>query len=462
MNNSTKTARYIEMTETPIHKLIPKSAIPTIISMLITTIYSMADTYFVSQLEDAAAAAAVGIIFSLATIIQTLGMTVGIGSANAISISLGQKNVEKAKRVVSTSFYTILILGIMVMVIGLATIEPLVYILGATETIAPYAMDYAKYVLLATPFMASSLVLNTSLRSQGNAFYAMLGLTTGGIINIILDPIFIFYFDLGISGAAIATGISQFISFCILYYQCNHRENSIKIKLQNFKPTLQIYKEIFILGGPTFCRLGLSTIASILLNLAAKPFGDFALAAIGIINRIILFMYAILIGYGQGFQPIAGFNYGAKRYDRVLASYYFSLKVAVVLTVISGATGFIFAEQVIRLFRPESEIIEIGAFMLRAQCVILPLQSITTISNMLTQSIGYSFKAMIIATARQGTFFIPLILILPNILGLKGVQLTQPIADIFAVMVAIYIGSGVVKKLKELQREQELQKVKQG
>ncbi len=443
-----KNAKFIEMTETPIHRLIPKLAIPTIVSMLITSIYSMADTYFVSQLDDPSASAAVGIIFSLTTMIQTIGLSTGIGASNVISISLGQKNVERAKVVMATAFFSILFLGAAIAVLSVVFIDPLIYVLGATETIAPFAKEYALYILLATPFMAASLVLNATLRAQGNAFYAMIGLTTGGIINIILDPIFIFWFDFGIAGAAIATGISQVISFFILLWQCNYRENSITVDIKHFTPKLQIYKEIMAKGSPTFFRTGLVTVASILINIATRPFGDFAIAAVGIINRIVMFMNAFLIGYGQGFQPVAGFNFGAKKYGRVVKAYNFSLKVALVLTVATGIFCFIFAENIVMLFRKEEEIVMIGSLMLRLMCVVLPLQSISIISNMLVQSIGYSFRATIISMSRQGIFLIPLILTLPNAIGILGVQISQPISEVCSVVLSFSIAVSVIKDVK--------------
>ncbi len=449
-----KNERYIQMTETKIEKLIPKLAIPTIISMLITTLYNMADTYFVSQLADPAASAAVGVIFSLTTVIQTLGLTMGIGASNAISMALGNKEEEMAKRYLSTAFYSMCAMGILCGVLGLMFIDPLVYALGASETIAPYAAQYARYILLATPFMATSFVLNATLRSQGNALYGMIGLTTGGIINIILDPIFIFGLDLGIAGAAIATGISQFISFCLLFFQGQYRKNSIRIQLRYVTPQFKIYKRIFTLGFPTFCRLSLATIASILVNVMARPFGDFAITAIGIVNRIVMFMNAFLIGYGQGFQPVAGFNFGASKYKRVLEAYRFSIKLGLLITCTTGTIGFLFAENIVALFRNEPQIIAMGSLMLRLQCVTLPLQSITILSNMLTQSIGYSFQGTLIAMSRQGLFFIPIIWLAPQALGVFGIQIAQPLSDIFAVILAGIIVRGVVKQLQHLQQQQ--------
>ena len=226
----TREERYTMMIETPVSKLIPKLAVPTIISMLVTSIYNMADTFFVSQINTSASAA-VGIIFSVMAMIQAIGFTLGMGGGNCISRTLGNRDDEKAERIAATSFFTALAAGILMAVGGLAFLEPLVRFLGATETIVPYAEDYARYILLGAPVMMGSFVMNNLLRSQGYAFYAMLGITTGGILNMILDPIFIFGFHLGISGAAIATVLSQCISFTILFVQCSMRQGCIRLKI---------------------------------------------------------------------------------------------------------------------------------------------------------------------------------------------------------------------------------------
>ena len=445
--------RYIQMTQTPMANLIPKLAVPTIISMLVTSIYNMADTFFVSQINTSASAA-VGIIFSLMAMVQTIGFTFGMGSGNYISRALGRKDREQAEKILSTGFFSVLIIGAFISFLGLTFIDDLVYFLGATETIAPYAKDYAKYILYATPFMASSFVMNNTLRAQGNAFYSMLGITAGGILNMVLDPIFIFTFDLGIAGAAIATGVSQLFSFCILFYQCNGRHDTMNIQIKKFTPTPTMYGHIIKAGFPTFCRQGLASVASIVLNIAARPYGDVAIAALSIVNRFMMFINSALIGFGQGFQPVSGFNYGAKRYDRVLEAFWFCVKVALVLTTILGTLGFIFAKNIVTAFRREDlEVISIGTLMLRLQCLMLPVQSCTTMANMLAQSIGYSFRATLIAMSRQGFFYIPILLILPNFLGILGIQIAQPLSDFCTFILSLIIITTVLKDLNRLKRD---------
>lgn len=441
---------YIRMTETQISKLIPKLAVPTIISMLVTSIYNMADTFFVSQIGTAASAA-VGINFSVMAMIQAIGFTLGMGSGNFISRSLGKQDRDAAHEAAATGFFTALILGSILAFFGLIFIDRFVRILGATETIAPYAKDYAKYILIATPYMCGSFVLNNIIRSQGNAFYSMIGIGTGGILNMVLDPIFIFVFDMGISGAAIATILSQFISFSILLYMCNKNKEHVTIKISYFKARLFMYKEILRAGFPTLSRQGLASVAAVALNVCAAPFGDAAIAAMSIVSRIMIFINSSLIGFGQGFQPVCGFNYGAKRYDRVLEAYYFCLKVAVVLLSVLGVICFTFAPEVMALFRKtDLEVIEIGALALRYQCMTLPIQACIIMANMLTQSIGYSYSATIVAMGRQGIFLIPALFILPSIFGIRGLQLCQPVADTCTFVLGTIIALKVTKELKTL------------
>lgn len=443
----TQEERYAQMTQMPVSKLIPRLAVPTIISMLVTSIYNMADTFFVSQISTSASGA-VGVIFSAMAMIQAIGFMLGMGSGNYISRSLGNKDHEESSKSAATAFFTAFGIGIGIAVLGLLFLRPLVGFLGATETIAPYAESYAKYILLGAPFMMSSFVMNNILRSQGNAFYSMLGITTGGILNMALDPICIFGFKMGIAGAAVATMVSQMISFSILLYQCNFREGCIKLQITKFTPTRKMYGEILHAGLPSFCRQGLASVATVILNLAAGPFGDAAIAAMSIVSRIMMFINSSLIGFGQGFQPVCGFNFGAKRYDRVLEAYWFCVKVAVILLTCLGVLVFFVSGHVIAIFRKEDlEVIRIGTLALRLQLLTLPFQAWVIMVNMLTQSIGYGFRSSLVAMGRQGIFLIPSLLVLPRIFGVLGVQIAQPVADAFTFVLATAV---VVKVLEEL------------
>lgn len=450
----TTEAKFKQMTDTPVRKLIPKLAVPTIISMLVTSIYNMADTFFVSQIGTSASGA-VGIMFSAMAMIQAIGFTLGMGSGNYISRSLGNRDEDTASRSAATAFFTAAIIGGIIAVFGTLFSRPLVYLLGATDTIAPYARDYARYILIAAPFMLTSFVMNNILRAQGNAVFAMVGITTGGILNMFLDPLLIFVFDMGISGAAIATMASQMVSFCILLYQCNMQKSCISIQISRFTPSWSMYGEILHAGLPSFCRQGLASVATVVLNFAAGPYGDAAIAAMSIVSRFMMFVNSSLIGFGQGFQPVCGFNFGAKRYDRVLEAYWFCVKVAVTMLTCFGAAAFILSNSIITVFRREdAEVIRIGTLALRLQLLTMPFQAWVIMVNMLTQSIGYGFRASLVAMGRQGLFLIPSLLVFPRFLGLLGLQICQPVADMLTFVLATVIVAGVLKELKALREGQ--------
>lgn len=445
----TQEKRYEMMMNTPIPRLIPKLAVPTIISMLVTAVYNMADTFFVSQIGTSASGA-VGIIASLMFMIQAIGFTFGMGSGNYISRSLGDQNGAEAEKAAATAFFSVFFIGALMIVVGVPLMEPLVYILGATPTIAPYAMEYMRYILFAAPFMLCSYVMNNILRSQGIALYAMFGITAGGILNMVLDPIFIFKLHMGIAGAAVATMVSQMVSFVILLGQCNLRAGSIKIQISKFSPTPRMYGLIFHAGLPSLCRQGLMSISAVVLNYAAGPYGDTAIAAMSIVSRFMMFINSGLIGFGQGFQPVCGFNFGARRYDRVLESFWFCVKVSVVLLTALGALSFGLARPIIAAFRKEDlEVIEIGARALRLQLLTMPIQAWIIMCNMLTQSIGYGFRASLVAMGRQGIFLIPALLLLPRGFGLLGVQMAQPIADVCTCILGTVIVVGVLREFRE-------------
>lgn len=302
--------KYKYLTQANIEPLIVKMAIPTIISMLTTSFYNMVDTFFVSKINTQSTAA-VGIVFSMMAIIQAIGFFFGHGSGNYISIKLGAKDTLEASKMAATGFLSAMIVGFIILIFGIIFINPLAHILGSTNTILPYSKMYMKYILIGAPYMTASIVLNNQLRLQGNALFAMIGLISGAIINIILDPIFIFYFDMGIKGAAIGTIISQFISFCVLLIGSNVW-GTLPIRLKDFSPSLEKYKAIIVGGLPSLCRQSISSFSTAFLNTSASFFGDAAIAAMSIVNRVSMFANSAIIGFGQGFQPVCGFNYGAK------------------------------------------------------------------------------------------------------------------------------------------------------
>lgn len=439
--------KYIQMTTTPVPKLICSLAVPTIISMLITSFYNMADTFFVGKL-DTQSTAAVGVVFSVMAIIQAVGFFFGHGSGNYISRKLGSKEFDDASAMAANGFFLSLLSGVVIAVLGVIFVNPLSVALGSTPTILPYARQYLRIILLGAPFMTSSLVLNNQLRFQGRASFAMVGIVTGAVINIVLDPVLIFGFHMGVSGAAVATVFSQFCSFLLLVLM-TRKGGSILIRFKNLKVNAYYLKEIFRGGIPSLCRQGLGSIAVIFLNHAAGNYGDAAIAGMSIVNRITMFANSALIGFGQGFQPVCGYNYGAKLYGRVREGFYFCVKYAFIFLVAVSVLCGVFSPDIVALFRKEdAEVIKAGALALRLQCITFSLNAWIVMSNMMLQSIGKALKASVVAGARQGYFFIPLILILPAFFGLLGVQMTQAVADVFTLMLSIPLTLSVLKEMK--------------
>ncbi len=437
------------MLNAPVSRVIPRLAIPTIISMLITSIYNMADTFFVSQLGTSASGA-VGVIFSAMAIIQAVAFMIGMGTGTNVSQALGAGDEERARRFASTGFFTAFGVGVVLAALGLSNIDWLVRFLGATETIAPYAKAYATYIFYATPLMMCSFVMNNLLRFEGLAIYGMVGITTGGLLNMALDPIFIFGLGLGTAGAAIATAISQCVSFVILLIMSNTRPDAISFSLRSFRPSPAIYGRILYNGFPSLGRQGIASISTILLNTAAGVYGDAAIAAMSIVSRFIMFINSSVIGFGQGFQPVCGFNYGAGKYARVREAFWFCVKVATVILLVLAGISMLFSRQIITVFRrDDAEVIRIGTLALRLQLATMPLWGIIVMGNMFTQSIGYGVRATLLSIARQGIFLIPALLILPRAFGLIGIQIAQPLSDVCTLVFTIVIITGVLRQLKD-------------
>ena len=436
------------MTETPVSRLIPRMALPCVVSMLVTAFYNMADTFFVGMLKSNAATGAVGVVFSLMAIIQAIGFFFGQGSGNFISREIGHKNYQEASEMASTGFFSALATGILICVLGLLFLEPLAYLLGSTDTILPYTKAYLSVILLGAPWMTSSLVLNNQLRFQGSAAYAMVGITSGAVLNIGLDPLLIFVLDLGIAGAAWATIISQFVSFCLLLIGCTKGGN-LQIHLSHVKLKPYYYLWIFKGGLPSLARQGLASVATICLNQAARTYGDAAIAAMGVVQRIMMFGGSAMIGFGQGFQPVCGFNFGARLYHRVQEGFWFCVKTSAAFLLAVSVVGFAFAPQIVALFQDDPQVIACGSAALRFQCITFCFQSWIVMSNMMLQTIGRTVPATFVAMARQGIFFIPLVWILSTALGVTGLQITQSISDLLTLAFAIPIQRKVLRELSD-------------
>jgi len=441
---------YQFLTQAPVHRVIFTMAIPTIISMLSTSMYNLADTYFVGSINTQSVAA-VGISFSVMAIIQAVGFFFGHGSGNYISRKLGAKEHEQARKMAATGFVLSFFAGVLIAILGHVFLTPLSIFLGSTPTILPYTERYLGIILLGAPFMTMSLTLNNQMRFQGNAAYAMKGILSGVLLNLVLAPLLILYFELGITGAAVATLISQTFGCCMLFLMSRRGQN-IRIRLKDFTPSKAFAKEIVFGGTPSLSRQGLGSVSTILLNVAAGTYGDAAIAGMSIVTRISFFTYAVVIGLGQGFQPLCGFCYGAKLYARVRDAFYFCIKCGTIFLVACALIGFLFAAPIIELFRSDPEVIHVGAVALRWQVISFPLVSTIVLTNMLMQTIRKPVRANLVAAARSGLFFIPLIFILPRFFGLLGVEMCQACADFCSFSMAVPIAWSA---FRDMRREKE-------
>lgn len=428
--------QFRRMTETPIPQLVLSLAAPTILSMLITSIYNLADTFFVGQISTSASGA-VGVVSSLMAIIQALGFMLGHGAGTIISRSLGSRDTTAATRFASTSFFTALVFGVVLAVAGLGTLPHFMMLLGSTETILPHDCAYARPILIAAPLMISSLVMNNILRYEGKASFAMIGLVTGGVLNIALDPLFMFVFGLGTAGAGIATALSQSISFCILLSMFLRGKTVSQFRLSAVTREARDFGRILLGGAPSFGRQGLNSIGGMLLNLAARSYGDAAVAGMSIVSRIFMFIISVAIGVGQGLQPVASFNYGARKYRRVRQAAIFTIEAAFCMLVVLVGLCWVNGDALIRLFRDDPAVTAVALPAFHYQCLAMLLQPIIVVANMTFQSVGASGRATFLACCRQGVFFIPLILILPRTHGLFGVEICQPIADVLTFLVSL-------------------------
>lgn len=458
-------AQFKKMTETPIAPLVIKLGIPTTISMLVTSIYNMADTFFIGQYgigivdetvtdvnaASTSASGAVGVVFGLMAIIQAFGFMYGQGSGSISSRALGAKEVDKASKYSSTGFFAALATGSLMTVLGLLMLDPLMRLLGSTDTILPYARTYGFYILLAAPFMCASCVLNNVLRFEGQAAFAMVGLASGGIINIFGDWLLMSQFQMGIRGAGISTAISQLISFMLLLSMFLRGKTSGKIALRNVSEDLQDLSLICKTGFPSLVRQGLTSISTMLLNDCAGAYGDAAVAAMSIVNRVCFFTFATALGIGQGFQPVCAFNYGAKKYERVRKAFLFTFLLGEVFLGTVALAGVWFTEPLVRIFRDDPEVVRIGALALTVQFVGQVFQPLSVCTNMLFQSVGRVGIATLMSMLRSGLFFLPVLLISSKLFGLTGIQCSQGIADVLTMFVAVPFVVSFLQEMKEME-----------
>lgn len=448
MNNE---ERFKRMRYEKIPKLIISLGIPTTISMLITNIYNMADTYFVSQIS-LSASGATGIVFAVMAILQAFGFMCGHGSGSNISRSLGRKDEENASRFASSGLFLSFCISLVLMIAGLVFLEPLMRLLGSTDTILVEAMNYGRFIFLAAPAMVMSCVCNNILRYEGRAVYAMVGLTFGGILNMMLDPILIFVFHLGISGAGIATMVAQYLSLFILLIPFFRNRTASRLRLSYISRNIDTFINIIVTGSPSLARQGLNSISTAMLNMMAKPLGDAAIAAMSVVGRVSNMLFSLSLGIAQGFQPVSSFNYGAGDYKRVKESTVFTIGFGTALIAVLCTLAFINAPLIISLFRSEELVIEIGSAALRLMCFGLLLLPTVSVTNMLFQGIGESKKALFVACLQSGAFFITLVVILTRAFGVNGLICATPLSYLLAFSVALPM---VVKFMRNLIKKEE-------
>ena len=442
------TTQYDKMTKQPVGSLVIKLGIPTTLSMLVTNIYNMVDTMFVGKLGTSASGA-VGIVFGFMSILQAFGFLFGQGAGSIISRRLGNKDEESASVVASTAFFSSMFMGIIIGILGTVFNTKMVYLLGSTDTILPYAKTYSLFILVAAPFMTSTFTMNNILRFEGKASLSMVGLMTGAILNMVGDPILMFGLNMGIAGAGLSTAISQFVSFCVLLYMFLSGKTQSKLSVRKITREFNVMFDIVATGFPSLVRQGLQAVSTMILNQQARIYGDAAVAAMSIVSRISFFIFAVGLGIGQGFQPVCGFNYGARKFSRVKEAFSFTLVAGEVLLGMFAVAGLLFSNQAIAVFRDDAEVIAFGTPALRYQCMALFLNPLIVLSNMTLQSTGQRAWATFLSMMRSGLYLIPMIYILTYTMGARGIQLAQPVADVLAFATALPVIVNFIRKLPE-------------
>ncbi len=444
--------QYEKLVLTPIRTLIPMLAWPTVLSMMISMIYNLVDAFFVGRLGTSASAA-IGVVMSLQTIFQAVGFMFGHGSGTIISRKLGQGEREDASRYLSGALKTGLLVSLVLVLLGFLFLTPLMRFMGSSDTILPYAKNYAAFILLCGPAMVGSCVLNNVMRYEGKAFFAMLGLVSGGVLNMLGDPLFMFGFHMGITGAGLSTALSQYVSFFILLYMFLSHKTVCRIDFR--KSHLAVPELLHILqnGFPSLIRQSLNGISTMVLNNAALPYGDAAIAAMSIAGRVMMFIASVMVGIGQGFQPVAAYNYGAEKFKRIREAFFFAFRTGELVLCVLAVIGFLFPSQIVAVFRDDPEVIRIGVPAVRCMCIAAAIQPTGVLGNMLFQSIGESKTASFLAMLRSGLYYIPLVFLLPRFFGIFGIQSAQMLADILTLLTTAPFLAVFFRKLPDENRE---------
>ena len=442
--------QFVKMTQTPMARLIIGLGIPTTLSMMVTSLYNLADTYFVSLIGDDAVTAAVSNLLALMSIIQAIGFTYGMGSGSIVSRLLGNRDREGANKIASSAFFIACVSGLAILSIGFIFLTPLLKLFGSVSpSVLAYSKQYAVYILISAPFMCMSFVMNNVLRAEGKAVLSMIGLIAGALINVVLDPILIFGANMGIGGAGLATCISQITSFVILLFMFLKGKTIVRLSLHDVSKKRGIYGEIISTGFPSFCRQILASLCTVFLNRAAFTYGqEAAQASFGVVQKMFMLAFSLSLGIGQGYQPVLGYNYSAKRFDRVRSAYIFTLGFSTSVMLVFAVVCGIFAPNIMQIFSLSDRATEIGTLTLRLQCICMPLLPLNFMASISYQTVGSKLIASVLSVSRQGLFYIPAVLILPKLLKLFGVQCCQSVSDVLSFVFAIPFTAMFFRSLK--------------
>lgn len=451
MNNQSKKMELLGSTSIP--KALLAMGIPTMVGMLVNAFYNLVDAYFVGGLGESQMGA-ISVVYPLGQVVVGLGLLFGNGAASYISRLLGRGDKENADKVASTALYSSVSVGAVIIIISMVFLHPILKLLGATDSILPYAATYARLYIVSCIFNVFNVTMNNIVTSEGAAKTTMCALLTGAVLNIALDPLFIYVFDLGVAGAAIATAISQVVSTCVYLTYIFRKKSVFHFRVKDCTYTKETMSEIFKIGIPTLVFQILTSVSISLINNAAGDYGDSAIAGMGVVTRLISMGSLSVFGFIKGFQPIAGYSYGAKKFDRLREAIKTSILWSTVFCVIFGLVLALFPAAIVSRFtKGDTEMIRIGAASLRANGISIMLFGFYTVYSSLFLALGKGREGFILGACRQGICFIPVILLLPMLWGLNGILYAQPIADVLSAIITIFMALPLHKKLNEMQKQ---------
>ena len=451
MNSQSKKMELLGSASIP--KALLSMGIPTMIGMLVNAFYNLVDAYFVGGLGESQMGA-ISVVYPLGQVVVGLGLLFGNGAASYISRLLGRGDKENADKVASTALYSSVSVGAVIIIISMVFLHPILKLLGATDSILPYAATYAGIYIVSCIFNVFNVTMNNIVTSEGAAKTTMCALLTGAVLNIALDPLFIYVFDLGVAGAAIATAISQVVSTCVYLTYIFRKKSVFHFRVKDCTYTKETMSEIFKIGIPTLVFQILTSVSISLINNAAGDYGDSAIAGMGVVTRLISMGSLSVFGFIKGFQPIAGYSYGAKKFDRLREAIKTSILWSTVFCVIFGVILALFPTAIVSQFtKGDAEMIRIGAASLRANGISIMLFGFYTVYSSLFLALGKGREGFILGACRQGICFIPVILLLPMVWGLNGIMYAQPIADVLSAVITVFMAIPLHKKLNEMQRK---------